>query len=56
MFFLINDHDVEIMYSNSLSNNIHEKITPFWLAENMSINPKQCRKMKLKMIDKCKKR
>ena len=27
-------------------NNIHEKISPFWLAESMSINPKQCKNLK----------
>ena len=28
-------------------NNIHAKISPCWLAESMSINLKQCRKLKL---------
>ena len=29
-----------------ISNNIHEKISPCWLAESMSINPKQCKNLK----------
>ena len=28
------------------TNNIHEKISPCWLAESMSINPKQCKNLK----------
>ena len=28
------------------NNNIHEKISPFLLAESMSINPKKCKNLK----------
>ena len=31
---------------NSLLNNIHAKISPCWLAESMSFNPKQCKSLK----------
>ena len=30
----------------SIPNNIHRKISAFWLAESMSINPKQCKNVK----------
>ena len=33
--------------TNIQCNNIHAKISAFWLAKSMSINPKQCRKLKL---------